>query len=84
MTTSRRPRTDFRNSQSGFIYAMDPLTARRQFQLSLIVVLVLGAAIAAAALNLHVSAPVSNPGYVAVLPAHTIHAERDFGSDRRS
>jgi hypothetical protein len=68
----------------GFGYAMDPTTARRQFTLSVGVVIGLAMAIAAAAVNMPKQS-VQSPGFYTVsIPSATMQAEREKISTARS
>ena len=65
------------DTNAGFGYAMDAVTARRQFTLSIAVVAGLAVAIVAAAINVP-NLPVASPGYYTVsIPSATMQAQRE-------
>ncbi len=72
------------DTNAGFGYAMDAVTARRQFNLSIVIVAGLAVAIAAAAINVP-KLSVASPGYYTVaIPSATMQAEREKDPTPRS
>ncbi len=66
-----------RTTDAGFGYAMDAATARRQFKLSVTVVIGLAVAIAAAVVNVPRISAASSGFYTVSIPSTTMHAERE-------